>query len=102
MRTLKEALQKLRGSIAFSKQCEPFKVFRNTELDLLLKVKPTTIEGLSTIKGFPPTGNRVLKWGEAIIKIFQNVDSIEDFKTEGKPGEDPTVKVILKKSNAFG
>jgi ribonuclease D len=102
VKTEKEVLLTLRGSIAHSKQCQPFYVFRDVELDLLLKKRPTTLEALASIKGFPKEGSRVTKWGKAIIQVFIDHTQIQEFKVVGKKGEDPVVSVTLKESRAFG
>lgn len=50
----------------------PFKVFRDMDINALVEAKPKTIAALGQIKGFPPKGQRVTKYGEAIIAFFQN------------------------------
>lgn len=93
-------LRKLRGRLAYSKQCKPYMIFRDTELKLLLDAKPKTKNELSKIKGFPSTGSRVRNYGQAIVDIFNQSDKIEDFKidlnSEGEP-----VATALQKLSVF-
>ena len=63
-------LRKLRGHMAYKKNVEPYRIFRDSELVLLLQERPTTIEQLTTIKGFPAEGARVAICGLGIIDIF--------------------------------
>lgn len=92
MNSERELLQKLRGHLAYKANMEPFKVFRDTELELLLKIKPKTIKELSTIKGFPENGARVTKYGGAIVDIFNRAAIIDDFEIL----DDGTAKTKLK------
>lgn len=60
----------------------PFQVFRDSELEELLKIKPQNMMALTSIKGFPKNGSRVVKYGEDIIKFFKNgckVDNMSVF-----------------------
>lgn len=59
MEEKRELLKKLRRHLAYAKQCEPFKIFRNVEFEALMEKQPKTIEELSEIKGFPKDGKRV-------------------------------------------
>lgn len=94
-------LRKLRGHLAYAKQCEPFKIFRDVELEALLKAKPTTIEALARIKGFPKDGARVTKYGQSIIDCFIKADKIEDFEVKLDSTGDPVAKTVLKRMNLF-
>lgn len=94
-------LKKLRGHLAYAKQVKPYVIFKDTELADLLKVKPKTLEELSTIKGFPSTGKRVSSWGQSIIDIFTKTDKIEDFKITLDSEGDPVSETILKKMEFF-
>lgn len=93
MASEKELLQKLRGHLAYKANMEPFKVFRDQELELLLKERPKTLEALAKIKGFPKDGARVTKYGNAIIDIFNRSEQIEDFKVR----DDGFVETKLKR-----
>lgn len=50
----------------------PFKVFRDEDIQSLVKAKPKSIDALVKIKGFPKDGQRVSKYGEDIISFFIN------------------------------
>ena len=50
----------------------PYQVFPDAVLDQLIAYRPKTIKDLTSIKGFPPNGKRVEKYGEDIIEFFKN------------------------------
>lgn len=50
----------------------PYAVFRDEELEALLKHRPKTIEELVLVRGFPADGARVRKHGLAIIEFFKS------------------------------
>lgn len=89
----KELLQKLRGHLAYKVGMEPYKVFRDQELDLLLEKRPKTLEELAKLKGFPKDGARVTKYGKAIIDIFNRSGQIDDFNVR----DDGFVETKLKR-----
>lgn len=97
----KELLLKLRGHMAYKKGVEPFRVFRNVELDLLLEKQPKTIAELTQIKGFPAGGKRVLGYGNAIISIFNKPEEIKDFDVKLDKDGDPIADVILRPMTSF-
>lgn len=72
-------LRKLRGHMAYKKQVEPYKIFRDAELNILLQVRPKTMEDLTKIKGFPEAGARVACCGQSILDIFNRPKDIDDF-----------------------
>ena len=80
--TERELLEKLRGHLAYKSRMEPYKVFRDVELELLLQARPKTIEALARIKGFPRDGARVTKYGKSIIDIFNRPGDIDDFEVD--------------------
>ena len=90
----RELLKKLRGHMAYKKGVEPFRVFRDVELELLLQVKPKTIQELTTIK-------RVEGYGEAIIAIFNKPQDIKDFNINLDKDGEPTAKIVLKTMSIF-
>lgn len=96
-----ELLTKLRGRLAYSKQCAPFYIFKDTEMELLLEWRPQTLEDLCKIKGFPKEGKRVQKWGKEIITVFRDTYNVEDFDVELDKDGDPVPKSILKNASAF-
>lgn len=75
-------LRKLRGHMAYKKNVEPYRIFRDVELNMLLQVKPKTINELTSIKGFPKDGARVACCGQSILDIFNRPKEIEDFKVD--------------------
>lgn len=97
----KELLKKLRGHMAYKKGVEPFRVFRDIELDLLLQARPKSIAELTKIKGFPANGKRVLGYGDAIVKIFIKTDEIKDFDISLDKDGDPIAKTVLRQMTAF-
>ena len=94
-------LRKLRGHLAYKKQVEPYKIFRDVELNLLLKKEPKTLEELSKIKGFPAKGKRVTCWGQSIIDIFNTPEKIENFEIELDVSGFPVSRTVLKKMEIF-
>lgn len=101
MNTERELLKKLRGYLAYKKGVEPFRVFRDVELELLLEARPKSIQELTKIKGFPAEGKRVLGYGEAIISIFNKPSEIKDFKINLDKDGEPTARIVLKEMNIF-
>lgn len=98
---IEELLKKLRGRLAYKKQCEPFKIFRDVELKLLLDNQPKTIEELAKIKGFPRDGKRVANYGQSIIDIFCKTDEVVDFDVKlGRDGE-PVSKTKTVRMSLF-
>lgn len=94
-------LRKLRGHLAYKKQVEPYKIFRDLELKLLLKIEPKTLEELAKIKGFPIKGKRVNCWGQSIIDIFNEPEKIENFEIELDTSGFPVSRTVLKKMEIF-
>lgn len=101
MEEIERLLRKLRRHLAYAKQVEPYKIFRDVELNLLLKNKPKTIEELAKLKGFPKDGKRVTCWGESIIKIFNKPEDIKDFEVTLDGEGFPVAVPILKKMDLF-
>jgi len=66
----RENLIKLRGSLAYKSQCQPYIIFPDSAIPELLKVRPKSVSILSGMKGFPANGDRVTKWGKAICDFF--------------------------------
>ena len=94
-------LRKLRGHMAYKKQVEPFRVFRDIELNLLLEKEPKDIESLTQIKGFPANGARVKGYGEAIIAIFNNTSRVKSFSVKLDANGECLVTTILKPLEVF-
>lgn len=49
-----------------------YHVFDNATAELIYKAKPTTLQALSKIKGFPAGGERINKYGKHIIQWFMS------------------------------
>ena len=94
-------LRKLRGYMAFKKQVEPYKIFRDIELDILLQVRPKTMDELTSIKGFPKTGARVACCGQSILDIFNRPKEIDDFTVELDSKGNMLVSTELIKLSVF-
>lgn len=94
-------LRKLRGHMAYKKNVEPYRIFRDSELVLLLQERPTTIEQLITIKGFPAEGARVAICGQAIIDIFSKTKEVDDFEVNVDNKGSLTVTTLLKPLAVF-
>lgn len=94
-------LRKLRGHMAYKKQVEPYRIFRDIELVELLEQRPTTMEELVAIKGFPREGARVACCGQAIIDIFTRTEEVEDFDVEVDNRGFLSVDTVLKPLDVF-
>lgn len=75
MSSLEEELKRLRNRLALKSGIAQYSVFKDEQLEELLKIKPKTIDELVSIKGFPKNGARVTKWGQEIIRVFQHRES---------------------------
>ena len=101
MKKTEELLRKLRGHLAYKKQVKPYVIFKDTELEEILKVEPKTLDELATIKGFPRTGARVTKWGQSIVDIFNKTDEVEDFEVTVDKDGDLVVNTVVKMMEMF-
>lgn len=68
--TEREKLLQLRNKIAKASGQSTYLVPNDKEIEMLLKVRPKTLEELSAIKGFPKNGKRVAAYGNELISIF--------------------------------
>lgn len=101
MSKTEELLRKLRGRLAYCKQVKPYMIFRDVELEELLKVQPKSLEQLATIKGFPIDGKRVQGYGQSIIDIFTRANQIEDFEVQLDRNNEPISQTKMIKMNLF-
>lgn len=83
MQRERELLIELRSVLIGKLNTLPFTVYDDATLERLLLARPKTIEDLTKVKGFPAKGKRVKGFGELIIKIFNDTDSIEKIEVEG-------------------
>ena len=65
---LREELKRFRGAQAHRKQCEPYRIFTNAILEVLVEQKPSTLQSLSMVKGFGE--KRIAAYGQGIIDII--------------------------------
>lgn len=79
MNQQKELLEKLRSALIGQMHVQPYIIYDDNTLQLLLEKKPKTMEELTSIKGFPKGGKRVSSFGAQILAIFNDADSISDF-----------------------
>lgn len=100
MEQQRRLLLSLRSQLVGEKHTLPYTIYRDADIDSLLKAQPHTLEDLSKVKGFPKNGLRLTGFGDAIIAIFNNTDKIDDIKLE-KNGNDYAVSVSLKKMKLF-
>lgn len=96
-----ELLRKLRGHLAYSKQVKPYVIFKDEELEKLLKAEPKTLDELGKIKGFPREGKRVTGFGQSIVDIFTKTEQVEDFSVKLDKDGDPVSVTKLKRMSLF-
>lgn len=95
----KAKLLVLRSNLAYATKNSHSWSFGDSEMDLLLKFKPKTIEDLGKLKGFPRNGKRVASYGQSIIDIFNGVD-VKGFDVKFE-NENLTVKPIIASCHFF-
>lgn len=94
----KEQLLELRRQVAKKSGQATYLVPNDKEIEMILKVRPKSMEELTSIKGFPKTGKRVAAYGQAIIDIFTK--GVSSINVTGS-GEDLVTKTTLKSSSIF-
>lgn len=94
-------LKKLRGHLAFKHHCAPYAIFKDEQLEMLLEVRPKTLEELAGQRGFPLYGRRVGGYGEAIVAVFNRSDQIEDFEFAQYSDGQPVIKLKIKNMDIF-
>lgn len=67
----RKQLEELRSNLVGALHTQPFTIYSDETIEDLLKARPTTIEELTKVKGFPADGKRVKCFGKAIIAIFK-------------------------------
>ena len=95
----KEMLLKLRSEVAKKSGQSTYWVPNDNEIEMLLKVRPKTIEELTSLKGFPVKGKRVAAYGNAIIDIFTK--KVSKIEINGQ-GEDIKARAGLESTSIFG
>lgn len=91
-RNERELLIQLRGFLVAQFHVQPFKVYQDSIIDEIVKVRPHSLVELSKIKGFPENGKRVRLFGEAIVAIFRTNKNIDEIKALVKLEEVEKVK----------
>ncbi|OOM78322.1 ribonuclease D [Clostridium puniceum] len=74
---IKDQLKKFRTETAKKEKIKPFMVFKDEQIEELIKVKPKTKGQLLEVKGFGEI--KVEKYGEGILNVFNIIDKIESF-----------------------
>lgn len=89
-------LQQLRSKLVSKMHVQPFTIYSDAVIECLIQKKPTTLEELEQVKGFPKNGKRINGFGELVISIFNDVESIQsvDVVTEGKNVQVRSVKPL--------
>ena len=96
----KKLLLELRSKLVGKLHVQPYIIYGDETVELLLNKQPKTIEELSKVKGFPPKGKRVAGFGESVIAIFQDAEKISEIEiTDTNKGI--TVGVQTKKMGCF-
>lgn len=93
-------LEDLRSKLIGDKHTLPFTIYTDETIDLLLQKQPKSLEELTQIKGFPKEGKRVKGFGEYIVQIFNDPETIEN-ATVVNSGNELAVSVQLKNLNCF-
>lgn len=99
-RKQKELLLQLRSQLVGEMHVQPFTIYNDDTIELLLDAQPKTIGELSKVKGFPAEGKRVRGFGEAVIAIFKDANKIEKIAITGG-SKDISVGVSLKPMEIF-
>lgn len=99
-RKQRELLLELRSKLVGQLHTQPFTIYNDDTIELLLDAQPKTIEELAKVKGFPEKGKRVQGFGEAVIAIFNDTNRIENIKISGA-GKGSRISVGLKSMEAF-
>lgn len=94
----KEQLIKLRSEVAKRSGQSTYLVPNDKEIEVLLKVRPKTIQELTALKGFPLKGKRVASYGQAIVDIFT-----KDIQQVNYTGAGDSIRVVcdLKPSSIW-
>ena len=93
-------LKELRSKLVGSQRTLPYTVYRDKDIEALLKAQPMTLEELGKVKGFPADGKRFTNYGNSILAVFKNPDSINSFSLDLSKSV-PEIRVEAKKVNAF-
>lgn len=80
----KQLLLELRSKLVGTMHVQPYIVYDDDTIELLLKKQPKTLDELKQIKGFPEKGKRFKGFGLSVCAIFNDKDLKEiDVDTSG-------------------
>lgn len=79
----------------------PYCVYRDEDIEALLKAQPKSLEELWAVKGFPKNGKRVQGFGQAIVDIFLG-KRINKFSVKQDSKGQVIINVEIKKASGFG
>lgn len=96
----RKLLKDLRSKLVGANKTLPYTIYRDKDIEALLKAQPKTLEDLGKIKGFPFDGIRHKNYGESILKVFTDPDSIATFELDTSKPE-PVIKTVARKVYAF-
>ena len=96
----RKLLKDLRSKLVGANKTLPYTIYRDKDIEALLKAQPKTLEELGKIKGFPFDGVRHKNYGESILRVFTNPDSISTFELDTSKSE-PVISVVAKEVYAF-
>lgn len=96
----RKLLVELRRKLVGKRHTLPYTIYRDEDIDSLIKAQPHTIEELEEVKGFPKGGLRIKGFGTAILEVFNNTNKVVgvDFNVNGGV---PEVTIKLKKMQIF-
>lgn len=78
----------------------PYCVYRDADIEALLKAQPRSLEALWQVKGFPKGGKRVQGFGQAIVDIFLG-KRINKFQIKQDKKGTVRIDAELKKASGF-
>lgn len=70
----KQLLLELRSKLVGTMHVQPYIVYDDDTIELLLKKQPKTLDELKQIKGFPEKGKRFKGFGLSVCAIFNDKD----------------------------
>lgn len=96
----RQLLLDLRSQMVSALHTYPYTIYKDSDIENLLKAQPKSIAELGAVKGFPKQGKRVKGFGESIVKIFTDTDNCETTKIKTNTNGDVEISVC-EKMNAF-
>lgn len=96
----RQLLLDLRAQMVSALHALPYTIYKDSDIENLLKAQPKSLAELSAVKGFPKQGKRVKGFGESIVKIFTDTDNCKTTKIKAKANGDIEISVCGE-MNAF-